>query len=184
MRREGSEKSFCQRQSSTCNPLAIVQRHRISGPVFSVITVVILIIAVASSAISAPLPRSSIQIGGAVIEVAFEDGELSVARASVLHWISKSACAVSEYYGRFPVEHLQVNVVPVEGRGGVGPGKTFIPDRLPIIRVIVGRFATASDLQEDWTMTHEMVHLAFPSVPQRHHWIEEGIATYVEPIAR
>jgi hypothetical protein len=29
-----------------------------------------------------------------------------------------------------------------------------------------------------------MVHLAFPSVPQDHHWIEEGLATYVEPIAR
>jgi hypothetical protein len=33
-------------------------------------------------------------------------------------------------------------------------------------------------------MTHEMVHLALPSVPNEHHWIEEGIATYVEPIAR
>lgn len=33
-------------------------------------------------------------------------------------------------------------------------------------------------------MTHEMVHLAFPSVPDQHHWIEEGLATYVEPIAR
>jgi hypothetical protein len=29
-----------------------------------------------------------------------------------------------------------------------------------------------------------MVHLAFPSVPEKHHWIEEGLATYVEPIAR
>jgi hypothetical protein len=29
-----------------------------------------------------------------------------------------------------------------------------------------------------------MVHLAFPSVAENHHWIEEGIATYVEPIAR
>jgi predicted metalloprotease with PDZ domain len=29
-----------------------------------------------------------------------------------------------------------------------------------------------------------MVHLAFPSVAESHHWIEEGIATYVEPIAR
>jgi hypothetical protein len=29
-----------------------------------------------------------------------------------------------------------------------------------------------------------MVHLAFPSVAERHHWIEEGTATYVEPIAR
>jgi hypothetical protein len=29
-----------------------------------------------------------------------------------------------------------------------------------------------------------MVHLAFPSVDKDHHWIEEGISTYVEPIAR
>ena len=31
---------------------------------------------------------------------------------------------------------------------------------------------------------HELTHLAFPSVPARHRWIEEGLATYVEPIAR
>src|SRR5579872_235833 len=49
---------------------------------------------------------------------------------------------------------------------------------------MVARSATASDLGEDWIMTHEMVHLAFPQVPREHHWIEEGIATYVEPIAR
>jgi predicted metalloprotease with PDZ domain len=33
-------------------------------------------------------------------------------------------------------------------------------------------------------MTHEMVHLAFPNVPSAQHWIEEGLATFVEPIAR
>jgi predicted metalloprotease with PDZ domain len=33
-------------------------------------------------------------------------------------------------------------------------------------------------------LTHEMVHLSFPSMADEHHWIEEGIATYVEPIAR
>jgi hypothetical protein len=29
-----------------------------------------------------------------------------------------------------------------------------------------------------------MVHLTFPSVAEEHHWIEEGAAVYVEPIAR
>ena len=29
-----------------------------------------------------------------------------------------------------------------------------------------------------------MVHLSFPSVADDHHWMEEGLATYVEPIAR
>ncbi|MEX2206446.1 MAG: hypothetical protein WEF50_09495 [Myxococcota bacterium] len=33
-------------------------------------------------------------------------------------------------------------------------------------------------------MTHELIHLAFPSVPREHRWLEEGLATYVEPIAR
>jgi hypothetical protein len=33
-------------------------------------------------------------------------------------------------------------------------------------------------------MAHEMVHTAFPEQLRRHHWIEEGVATYVEPLAR
>ena len=48
----------------------------------------------------------------------------------------------------------------------------------------VGRGSDASDLTIDWMLTHEMVHLAFPRVAVEHHWIEEGVATYVEPIAR
>ena len=48
----------------------------------------------------------------------------------------------------------------------------------------VGADTSPSELASDWMLTHEMVHLAFPSVDEKHHWIEEGIATYVEPIAR
>ena len=33
-------------------------------------------------------------------------------------------------------------------------------------------------------MTHEFVHTALPSLSPDHHWLEEGLATYVEPIAR
>lgn len=29
-----------------------------------------------------------------------------------------------------------------------------------------------------------MIHLAFPSLAEKHHWLEEGLATYVEPVAR
>ena len=29
-----------------------------------------------------------------------------------------------------------------------------------------------------------MIHLAFPSMAENHHWIEEGISVYVEPVAR
>jgi hypothetical protein len=48
----------------------------------------------------------------------------------------------------------------------------------------VDQHVTQADLDDDWVLTHEMIHFGFPSVKERHHWIEEGIATYVEPIAR
>ena len=51
-------------------------------------------------------------------------------------------------------------------------------------RITVGQHASLDDLKKDWVLTHEMVHFAFPSVPERNHWIEEGSATYIEPIAR
>ena len=56
-------------------------------------------------------------------------------------------------------------------------------ERVP--RLLGSTWATEDDeLKNDWVMTHEMVHYAFPSVAAEHHWLEEGIATYVEPIAR
>jgi predicted metalloprotease with PDZ domain len=40
------------------------------------------------------------------------------------------------------------------------------------------------DLKRDWVMVHEMVHLALPDMEDRHAWLSEGLAVYVEPIAR
>jgi hypothetical protein len=66
----------------------------------------------------------------------------------------------------------------------IGSGRTFGTENGGVITIAVGRSTTAERFQSDWMMTHEMVHLAFPSVAEEHHWIEEGLATYVEPIAR
>jgi hypothetical protein len=46
-------------------------------------------------------------------------------------------------------------------------------------RVTVSQHVTEANLDDDWVLTHEMIHFGFPSVEERHHWIEEGIATYV-----
>ena len=53
----------------------------------------------------------------------------------------------------------------------------------PRIRLFVADDATEKDLASDWQLVHEMVHLALPSL-SGHAWLEEGIAVYVEPIAR
>jgi hypothetical protein len=131
-----------------------------------------------------PAPTESLSIGGAAINVEIEPGDLNLSRAQVLDWVRRSACAVSEYYDGFPVRKVDVKIVPIDEGRGVLFGRTALVDQTLVIRVGLSRFATDSSLRDDWVMTHEMVHLAFPSVPEQHHWIEEGIATYVEPIAR
>jgi hypothetical protein len=55
---------------------------------------------------------------------------------------------------------------------------------VPRIRVAAGRRTTEDDLSDDWVLTHEMVHLSLPDLPRDFAWMEEGLATYVEPIAR
>ena len=52
------------------------------------------------------------------------------------------------------------------------------------IRITVGQSTKQADLDDDWIMTHEMFHLGFPDVPDRYNWMEEGLSTYLEPIAR
>jgi hypothetical protein len=140
--------------------------------------------AASASSSEAAASSESLSIGGAAINVEIEPGDLSLSPTQILDWVRRSACAVTEYYDGFPVRNVDVKIVSIDEGKGVLFGRTALVDQTLIIRVGLSRFATDSSLLDDWVMTHEMVHLALPSVPDQHHWIEEGIATYVEPIAR
>jgi len=125
---------------------------------------------------------SSLLIGNARIDVRIEGSALRVPAKDVFRWVQSAAESVTAYYGCFPVPQLLIRITPFEGRG-VRNGMTF-GDRGGRITIRVGNETSVSELASDWMLTHEMVHLAFPSVDDSHHWIEEGLATYVEPIAR
>jgi hypothetical protein len=122
------------------------------------------------------------EIGGALIDIAFESSGIGLTEAAVQGWIETSARAVTAYYGAFPVKAVSITVHPIRGRR-VGHGVTH-GGRRPTISVDVGSDATRETLGTDWVMTHEMVHLAFPNMRRNQSWIEEGISTYVEPLAR
>ena len=124
-----------------------------------------------------------LQVGGSTIEITFGPGALDLPRDSIVAWILKAARAVAHYYGAFPVPLARVRVNSSERQSGAFGGETWGSDP-PFTRIFVGRQTTAQQLDRDWLMTHEFVHTAFPDVADEHHWIEEGIATYVEPIAR
>jgi hypothetical protein len=77
-------------------------------------------------------------------------------------------------------------VVPVAGRGGDPHGTTWgdAGGFQGFTRLRIGEHTTQAGLADDWVTTHELVHMAFPSQDRGQHWIEEGLATYVEPLAR
>jgi predicted metalloprotease with PDZ domain len=63
----------------------------------------------------------------------------------------------------------------------VGNGVTYGASS---IEVRLGRSARVRDLKNDWVMTHEMFHLAFPTLNRRYLWMMEGLSDYLEPVAR
>jgi hypothetical protein len=128
------------------------------------------------------LAKTDLDVPSGVIHVAFATGELALPKEEILQWVAASAKAVSTYYGRFPVKSLKLLFVPVEGarvRGGTTWGY-----RGAAIRIPLGRESTMDNLKRDWILVHEMVHLALPDMDERYNWLSEGLAVYVEPIAR
>ncbi|MGA2844372.1 MAG: hypothetical protein ABSF68_03020 [Candidatus Acidiferrales bacterium] len=137
---------------------------------------------VAAGAFPADDMTSTIVIGNSRIDVVVEKGSLEVSKEELLRWVQWAAESVSAYYGHFPIPHVLLRIIPADGKG-VRNGRTF-GEKGGFITIHVGSNTTSEDLGTDWMLTHEMVHLSFPSVADNHHWIEEGISTYVEPIAR
>lgn len=126
---------------------------------------------------------STIVVGESRIEVHVENGPMQLSNQDLMQWVRMAADSVSTYFGRYPVPSVALRIVPTDGRG-VNGGRTFGAKGGGRITIHVGGETTMAGLNKDWMLTHEMTHLAFPSVEDDHHWIEEGIATYVEPIAR
>ncbi len=98
-------------------------------------------------------------------------------------WVTKSADAVFTYYGKFPVPMVDIYLEVRDG-ADVDGGHTM-PGEVPHIEIEIGRNASADALlHDDWVMVHEMIHLAFPWMNMQHNWMAEGLAVYVESIAR
>lgn len=128
------------------------------------------------------LPKIDLEVSGGTIHVAFAPGTIALPKETIFDWIKASAKAVSTYYGRFPVSSLRLLIVPVDGarvRGGTTWGYRGAAIRLPF-----GRDSSEDDLRRDWVIVHEMVHTALPDLDERYNWLSEGLAVYVEPVAR
>jgi hypothetical protein len=133
--------------------------------------------------VSAPTSYdATMEVPDGKIDITLPDDPMSPTRDNLMHWVKTAANNVSQYYGRFPVPHLTLRIRS-DDRSGVHHGVTYARDG-GLIVISVGRNTEIDELDDDWMLTHEMIHLAFPSMPRDQHWIEEGISVYVEPVAR
>lgn len=124
----------------------------------------------------------SIPLNGGKIDLAIAPGSYNISDEQVTKWVAKAGRAVAAYYDHFPVSRALVIARISEGRG-IEYG-TAIGNSGAAVCISVGTKTRQTDFDEDWTITHELTHIGFPSVGNKHAWLEEGMATYVEPIAR
>ncbi|MCU1314440.1 MAG: hypothetical protein JWM54_2197 [Acidobacteriaceae bacterium] len=132
------------------------------------------------------LESTVIDSGHARLGLIFDGPPPVLPAAAYRRYVQQAADAVSLYYGHFPVPFARVVLQFSANRDGILQGTTWGDvDGVPAItRLRVGQRTSAEQLERDWIATHELVHTALPSLPDDQHWLEEGIASYVEPVAR
>ena len=125
-----------------------------------------------------PFMSRSLSAGGSEILVVSPPPPYQMPADLPLDWVEEAAAQVADYFDGFPVPRVLVHLHRRSGFAStLGNGGASIDFPL-------GRRPRVEKFEDDWVMAHEMVHLGFPSVAGRHRWIEEGTASYVEPVAR
>jgi hypothetical protein len=130
----------------------------------------------------APASTHELGVAGAQIRVEVDEGAFRAGATAIVEWVTRSAQIVAHYYDRFPTSSLRIRVIAEDG-DGVRSGKTWGYNG-GFIRIQVGRQVTEAQLHNDWVLVHEMTHLALPDVGDDHDWLSEGLAVYVEGVAR
>ncbi len=138
---------------------------------------------VATYAIFGHFARRRVQVLGSELEVVTADSPLDLAPAVIQRWVTASAAAVGQFYGHFPAPHALVLLLPVAKRSTVVFGKV-LPQSAPGVALLVGAHTAEPALYQDWILVHELFHIGFPSFHDEAKWLDEGSATYFEPIIR
>jgi hypothetical protein len=102
--------------------------------------------------------------------------------AAVQRWLEAGARTSSLLFGHFPVPRALVLAVPGDRKGAAfgmalrGGG--------PAVVIFLDRHASEQTLADDWTCTHEFLHLSVPRLPPEDAWLFEGLATYYTEVMR
>jgi hypothetical protein len=98
--------------------------------------------------------------------------------------IAAVADALLLAYGRLPLPHTQIVVVPLPGQTRAAPWGEVTRGGASAVHLFVGADAKPDALVEDWTATHEFSHLLQPYLGGSGRWLAEGLASYYQNVLR
>lgn len=115
-------------------------------------------------------------------DVAVAGPDPDIGMDALLDWPRAALANVQGMFPGFPRVRPTL-IVMVRHGDGIADG-TALGNGGASIRIEVGDQTPKPELAADWMLTHEMTHLTLPGLRRRHHWAEEGMAVYLEPIMR
>ncbi len=126
--------------------------------------------------------RRSVSVPGGTIDLVVLDRPMAASLDSLAMWVCDTAGAVGEYWGRFPARRAMLLVIPIAG-STIRYGRVE-SDRTIGVMAEIGADEKPRALYDEWVLVHEFTHIGSPYIRDTGAWLNEGIATYVEPIVR
>ena len=120
--------------------------------------------------------------GDPALTLAVPPDATQIAGEQLAAWVSAVAESNRRFWARSPTEGGLVILIP-SPRGGVPFGRVLSLGGA-VVTVLVGEQATPQDLYDDWVLVHEFLHLGSPLMRDTGAWLNEGIATFYEPVLR
>jgi hypothetical protein len=99
-------------------------------------------------------------------------------------WLTESVFAVSQLYGRFPIDQAQILVAPIGKRREAIPWAEVQRAGLPAAHLFIDQYRPIQEFKKDWTTVHELSHLLIPRIEYRDRWLSEGLASYYQNVAK
>jgi hypothetical protein len=131
-----------------------------------------------------PVRRYRIDVArGAIDVVILGKTRYAMNDEAIKSWVEEAAGVVTPLFGRFPVDHATLFVVPAKGEDEVVFGKVLSLAGASVALVVGDRMQEQSR-HRDWVLVHELFHLGFPTFRGEGRWLGEGLATYYEPVLR
>ncbi len=125
-----------------------------------------------------PLDRREIHVPGGVVERVILPGGDAAGRARLDRYAEHSLCLLQAAYGRLPVRHLQMLLVPLPGRQRAVLFGQVYRGGLGGIQLLVDPERPWSEFADNWIAPHEFTHLMHPYLGDDSRWLSEGLASY------